>query len=189
MKPANTHISGGYILYSRCFLHMLEEAPLLDRALWTWLNCRANHKDLNSHAGHLARGQLLAGLSEMRDALCHRAGRSVRRPSKAAVYRALERYRRRNMIETRRTTRGLVITICDYERYQNPGNYERHASETVETPIARHDRQQEKNEKKKRGSSSFSHSSLSRTFEQMDRDRAAQALAQVRKEFLADEQA
>ena len=83
------HIPGGYILYPRDFLDLLDEAPLLDRVLWVWLNCRANHKDGHTAHGQLRRGQLLATIPEMRRALSHRAGRSLRTPSKAAVWRAL----------------------------------------------------------------------------------------------------
>ena len=181
------HIPGGYILYPRDFLDLLDEAPLLDRVLWVWLNCRANHKDGHTAHGQLRRGQLLATIPEMRRALSHRAGRSLRTPSKAAVWRALERYRRRNMIETRRTTRGLVITICEYEHYQNPAHYERHATETAQTTEAQHDRQEKRNEKKGKGPLARFAARFSKTFAEMDRDRAAAALAQ--EEFLADEQA
>ena len=183
------HISGGYILYARTFLDLLDETPLLDRTLWIWMNCRANHKGGDTAHGRLRRGQLLATIPEMRRALSHRAGRSLRTPSKAAVWRALERYRRRNMIETRRTTRGLVITICQYEHYQNPAHYERNATETAQTADAQHDRQEEKNQKKGKGPLARFASRFSKTFAEMDRDRATAALAQAQEEFLADEQA
>ncbi len=182
------YIPGGYILYPRNFLDLLDEAPLLDRVLWTWLNCRANHKDGDTARGRLRRGQLLATIPEMQRALCHRAGRSLRAPSKTAVWRALQRYRRRNMIETRRTTRGLIITICQYERYQSPAHYGRHATETAQTTEVQYDRQEEKKQKKGKGPLACSVSRSSKTFAEMDRDRAAAALAQAQEEFLADEQ-
>jgi len=183
------HIPGGYILYPRHFVDLLDEAPLLDRVLWTWLNCQANHRDGDTAHGRLRRGQLLATIPTMRRALSYRAGHSLRAPTKAAVWRALERYRRRNMIETRRTTRGLIITICQYEHYQHPAHYERHAAETAPTTEAQHDRQEAKNEKKGKGPLARSASRFSKTFAEMDRDRAAAALAQAQEEFLADEQA
>ena len=93
------------------------------------------------------------------------------------------------MIETRRTTRGLIITICEYERYQNPAHYGRHATETIGATDAQHDRQEAKNEKKGKGPLARFASRFSKTFAEMDRDRAAAALAQAQKEFLADEQA
>jgi len=183
------HIPGGYILYARDFLGLLEEAPLLDRVLWTWLNCRANHKDSDITHGRLRRGQLLATIPQMRQALSYRAGRSLRAPSKAAVWRALERYRRRNMIETRRTTRGLVITICQYECYQNSTYYSRHSKETDRSGQTKHGRQEEINAKKGNVRPSLSTSRYTKTFAEMDRERAAAALARAQEEFLADEQA
>ena len=77
---SDLHIPGGYILYPRQFLDLLDEAPLLDRVLWTWLNCRANHRAGDLAWGRLGRGQLLATIPEMRRALSHRAGRSLRTP-------------------------------------------------------------------------------------------------------------
>jgi hypothetical protein len=125
----------------------------------------------------------------MQMALSHRAGRSLRVPSKAAIWRALQRFRKRNMIETRRTTRGLVITICRYEYYQNPAHYCRHATETAQAVEARHDRQQENNANKGKRPPYRSVSSFPKTFAEMDRERTAAALAQAAEEFLADEQA
>jgi hypothetical protein len=142
------YIPGGYILYPRNFLDLLDETPLLDRVLWIWMICRANHKDGDTTHGQLRRGQLLATIPEMQRTLSHRAGRSLRAPSKVAVWRALERYRRRNMIETRRTTRGLVITIFQYECCQNPAHYERRATEPTQTTEAKHDRQKRRMERR-----------------------------------------
>jgi hypothetical protein len=182
-RPAS--IPCGYILYARQFLDMFEGMPLLDHVLWTWLNCRASHRDGDGRGGRLRRGELLTTLSQLRDALSHRAGCSVRRPSKAAVYRALERARRRHMIETRRTTRGLIVTICDYDLYQTPASYERAPRTTPTMPDAPHDRQEEpKNNKKAKGALS---SSCQKTFDEMDRERAARALARATEEFLADD--
>jgi len=185
----DAHIPGGYILYARDFLGLLDEAPLLDRVLWTWMNCRANHKDSDIMHGRLRRGQLLATIPQMQQALSYRAGRSLRAPSKAAVWRALQRYRERHMIETRRTTRGLVITICQYERYQNPAHYGRPAKQTTAIRAAQPDRQEVKNAKKENSPPSLSTWRSGKTFAEMDRERAAAALAQAQEEFLDDEQA
>ncbi|MBU1734028.1 MAG: hypothetical protein KJ692_02195 [Verrucomicrobia bacterium] len=37
------------------------------------------------------------------------------------------------MITTRRTTHGLIVTVCNYEKYQNPGNYESHEADHRQT--------------------------------------------------------
>ncbi|UCD52235.1 MAG: hypothetical protein JSW27_06265, partial [Phycisphaerales bacterium] len=140
--------------------------------------------------GRLRRGELLATIPQMRTALSHRAGRSLRRPSKAAIWRALQRFRKRNMIETRRTTRGLIITICQYEFYQDPARYGRRAAETAQTAATQRDRQEEKKAKKEKVlPSHHSVAGSPKTFAEMGRERAAAALAQAQEEFLADEQA
>jgi hypothetical protein len=60
------------------------------------------------------------------------------------------------------------------------GRYEHSVTEMVQVPIVRHNRQ-ENNDKEERGTHSFSHSSLSKSFEEMDRNRVAQALARAQR--------
>jgi len=120
MSDSITRIPGGFILYPRCFLEMLEEAPLLDHALWTWLNCRAGRTVV---VGQLEPGQLLTSIPRMQYALRHHVGNAVRIPNKVGIWRALERFRNRHMLQTQRLSRGLLITICDYAVYQDPDRY------------------------------------------------------------------
>ena len=35
------------------------------------------------------------------------------------------------MVATRKTTRGFIVTICNYDKYQTPGNYKRTANATT----------------------------------------------------------
>jgi len=185
-----TYIPGGYILYPRVFLEMLAEAPLLDRALWVWLNCQASHRDRRYPHERLGRGQLVATLAHMREALAQRVGFCLKTPSKDQVRKALERLRRHGLIATQKTTRGLVITICDYGHYQDPAAYERLGGADTERRMKaanpRHDRQEGKNDKNEKGPP-FSRMNPPKSFEEMDRDRAQCALAQARQEFLADD--
>jgi hypothetical protein len=178
MEAKEPKIKGGYILYPRYFLDALGDLPPLDRYLWTYLNSKANHKD-----SILNRGQLITTIDDLRQATRYRCGYAYKKPTKAAIYRCLERFRRKNMIETRKTTRGLVITICDYEFYQNPANYE--CNTTVNTNVttkmteAKHDKQEYlKNDKKKE------RFGPPKSFYQMDCERAAAAFEQARKKFL-----
>lgn len=199
MTHEKRFISGGYILYARQFVALLEDTPLLDRAIWTWLNCRANHR-AGGTRGRMRRGQLVTTLDDIAGAMRWRRGYVVKRPGRHMIRRALARLAGRRLIVTRRTTRGLVITLCDYETYQDPACYERRSGDTAcgttSAPGAAPDRQEwkkkEKNEKKGKAHHSYSSRSADstpRTFQEMDHDRARQAMAGAQKEFLHDDQA
>ena len=191
MNRPNPRIGGGYILYARQFLERLAEAPLLDRVLWMWLNCQASHTDRTVYCGRLARGQLFTTLDELATALRWRRGYILEKPSKSTMRRALERLRVRRLIEMRRTTRGVVVTICDYDLYQDSAAYERRAGgvplDTASVAQATSDRQEGKKEKKERGAPSFSASRCPPTFEEMSRVQARRSFEEAREEFLADE--
>jgi hypothetical protein len=131
MTHPRRFIPGGYILYARQFVGLLEDIPPLDRAIWTWLNCRANHRAGDGARGHLRRGQLVTTLDDIAGAMQWHRGYVLKRPGRHMIRRALARLARRRLIVTRRTTRGLVITICDYETYQDPACYERRSSDTA----------------------------------------------------------
>jgi len=92
--------------------------------IWIYLLLKANHADRRS-GQKLNRGQCLVALRELCDAISYCRGYALRRPTKDSAWRALEWLREERMIATARTTRGLVITIVNYCRYQNPVNYER----------------------------------------------------------------
>jgi len=190
---ANTApVPGGFILFSRRFIELLADMPLLDRMLWVWLYCKANH----SNQAGLARGELLTTIDEMRDSMRYRCGYTFRKPGRMVIWRSLERYRKSDMIVTRKTTRGLIITIRNYDFYQDPANYERNTAvdTTVTTDVteAKHYKQEcNKNEKNEEGGkpTSFSFkSSYMKTFDEMDCERASQARQTAIKEFLANEQ-
>ncbi len=48
------------------------------------------------------------------------------RYSKWDCERALKVLKKATMITTRKTTKGMVVTVCNYDFYQNPKNYESH---------------------------------------------------------------
>jgi hypothetical protein len=189
---ANTApVPGGFILFSRRFIELLADMPLLDRTLWVWLYCKANH----SNQAGLARGELVTTIDEMRDAMRYRVGYRTIKPSEKELRRALERLYERNTIVPHKTTRGLVITICDYDLYQNKANYECLNERATDVPTkgqegAHYKQECNKNEKNEGGGkpTSFSFkSSYMKTFDEMDRERASQARQKAIKEFLANE--
>ncbi|HPC95241.1 MAG TPA: hypothetical protein PLU87_09875 [Sedimentisphaerales bacterium] len=196
MTHEKRFIPGGYILYPRQFLALLEGTPLLDRAIWTWLNCRANHRATGTR-GRMRPGQLVTTLDDIVGAMRWHHGYVVKQPGRHMIRRALARLAGRRLIVTRRTTRGLVITICDYETYQNPACYERPSCDTACAATsalgAAPDRQEwKKKEKKGTGhpfASTRSVHNAPPTFAEMNRRQAARALAEAQKEFLTDDEA
>ena len=195
MQPAEARIPGGYVIYPRVFIEMLAETPLLDRAMWTWLLCRASHKDTSGYEKNLRRGQLLTSLRQMQDAMKHHKGYVINKPDKDTVRRALRRLCEARMIATQKTTRGLLITIVQYGRYQNPSAYERDnedlasaATRAAKPPHYKQEVKEEKNEKNVRREQEGPPPSDSfRSFYQMDCDHARGQLDRAAKEFLSDE--
>ena len=126
-NQTDNHIDGGYVLQPRVlFGHQLwTDKPLLYRCLWMYLCGMANHSD-DSRTG-LKRGQLRTSIPELIEVLSYKQGYRTHKPRKDHVFRALEWLRgedstagrRRGgggeMIATTKTTRGIVVTICNYD--------------------------------------------------------------------------
>lgn len=151
-----------YILISRKLIESgIFSKPPLYLKLWMWLLVQANFADNNG----LKRGQVRTTYAEMREAMSYYVGFRKVKPSKSEVFRALE-YMRGNerdserntetpMIETVKTTRHILVTICNYNDYQDPDFYERNdedtANETSESlrPVTRINKKDNNNNKKK----------------------------------------
>ena len=115
-------ISGGYVLQARKLYESAwwYSATAWGKILWPWLYAMASWKAY----GRLKRGQLIATIQEMADACSYKVGYRTERPSKDQIWAVCEALREAKMITTAKTTRGLIITICNYDYYQNPDNYE-----------------------------------------------------------------
>lgn len=120
MSGHQQKIPGGYYLKARCVQNSeIATAPPHVREIWDWLLHNANYKD----HGPLKRGQVFCTYDEIREGLRWYVGFIKHSYKKHHVQTALEWLRDRQMIRTRRTTRGLVITVCNYITYQEPANY------------------------------------------------------------------
>ena len=106
------------------------DKPPLFLKLWCWMLLQASHKD----HGDLKRGQFFTSIEEMRSAMAYKAGYRVVKPSKKEVRTAYESLTRGTMIGTMKVTHGMVITIRNYNLYQDPGNYEGHNEGRDEIP-------------------------------------------------------
>jgi len=123
MASADSTIHGGYILLARKLLESeLMEKPSHYLKLWVWMLAKANWKDRDK----LRRGQFVTTIAEMQEAGGYRVGYRVRRLTRDEVRSAYEAFAKASMITTTKTSRGMIITICNYELYQNADNYEAH---------------------------------------------------------------
>jgi len=113
-------IPGGYILQPRCIddSDIMNEPPVV-RELWIYLLRRVNYKD-----GKFPRGTNFFQLATIQDALCWYQGFRKRYYSKPQLSKSLWRLYERNMIATQKATRGVIVTILNYDYYQDPNNYE-----------------------------------------------------------------
>jgi len=188
MSTDKPTIPSGYVLYARAFIDLLADAPLLDRVLWTWLLCKANHKDRPGHPNTIRRGQLVTTIQQICHAMQTRSGNRIIRPGTKQIRVAIERLAGRSLIGTHRTTRGLLITIREYEIYQNPANYGGYPGGNPKAPRKdakeAPDIQERNNKNDKKGNGppvdSF------KSFYEMDCDRAGDCFEQAREEFLSD---
>ena len=144
-------IEGGYIMIARKIdSSSISNAPPYAREIWLYLLQTANHKD-----NHVCkRGQTIRRYIDIREALCWYVGYRKCMYSISQCENAMKLLVRANMIATKRTTRGLLITICNYNTYQTPANYESQnykatASATMEPQHCHTINKNDKNVKKK----------------------------------------
>jgi len=122
-------IKGGYYIKARQIKFSdIAHAPPHVREMWDYLISEANHHGIKRDGKTLERGQLLTTYDEIREALHWMVGWRKMRYTKSQCETSMKFLRkpRRNgaMIATRKTTRGMVITILNYNFYQDPKNYE-----------------------------------------------------------------
>jgi len=113
-------IKGGFYLKARIQGADIAHAPPHIREIWDWLQRKA----MFTNGEQLSRGQLLVTYDDIREGLSWNVGYRKMRYSKWDCEKAIKWLTKETMITTEKTTRGLIITICKYNEYQNPKNYE-----------------------------------------------------------------
>ena len=143
LVPVVDVIEGGFYLKARRTKDSaIAKAPPHVREIWDYMLANAFFKDGES----LKRGQLLASYAQIIDGLSWYIGFRRMSYTVAQCETAIKVLTKHGMITTMRTTRGLIVTICNYDKYQAPKNYENHNEDgTRTTPIEK----KEKNGKKK----------------------------------------
>ena len=114
-------IKGGYVMIARKIdSSSIAESPPYAREIWLYLIRSANHKN-NSIC---KRGQTVRRYIDIREALKWYVGYRKCMYSVTQCENAMKLLVKAKMITKTRTTRGLLITICNYDIYQNPKSYE-----------------------------------------------------------------
>ncbi|MFA5185387.1 MAG: hypothetical protein WC551_02780 [Patescibacteria group bacterium] len=117
-------IKGGYYLKAKCIQSSyIAHAPPCVREIWDWLLMKAFHKD----GDVLKRGQLICTYKDIQEGLHWYVGFRKMAYSKWDCERTMKALMKATMIATTKTTRGLVITIVNYAKYQDVKNYESHS--------------------------------------------------------------
>lgn len=115
-------VKGGYILQPRIFdSSEASKMPPVTRELWFYLLRNVNYSD----NGDIKRGQGFFNLSDIQDHLSWHVGYRKMKYSKPQLTKSLRRLREESMIETTKEIRGVVVTICNFNYFQDPENYER----------------------------------------------------------------
>lgn len=112
-----TYIFGGCILLARQILQseLWQRKPSWWLKVWLYILTRVSHQDHGSMKrgqGHFTRLEIFEN--------CHLLIDGVKPETVDNVIRWLKKT---TQATTRKTTRGMVITVCNYERYQNMGSY------------------------------------------------------------------
>ncbi|GAG85950.1 unnamed protein product [marine sediment metagenome] len=150
-------IVGGYYIKARCIQNSeIAHAPPHIREIWDYLLREANHKDVKHNGKIIKRGQCVRRYEDILKSLHWMVGWRKQSYSKSQCETAMKWLKKRGMITTKKTIRGMTITICNYDYYQTAENYENHNSTRMKTtvkPQSNHtinkNEENEKNERKK----------------------------------------
>ena len=114
-------IPKGYVLQPRIFdgSEASKMSPVT-RELWFYLLRNVNKHEYKN----LKSGQGFFRFSDIQEALSWFVGYRKMVYSKPQLTKALRRLNEGNMTATMKATHGIVITVCNYEYYQDPKNYE-----------------------------------------------------------------
>lgn len=139
-------IPGGYILLSRKLIESeIWKKPPLYLKVWIYLLSKAQHKEYKN----LKRGQLWITYQDIMEDCSWMVGARKEKPSKSQIFNILEWMRslcsesndesnskattNETMITTTKATKGILITIENFNVYQNSKNYESNSENNDES--------------------------------------------------------
>jgi hypothetical protein len=121
-------IKGGYYIKARIIedSEIAHAAPCI-RETWEYILRRANFIDSRG----FKRGMLMLSLKQIQEDLSWKVGFRKETYSKDQCEAAMKWLRTRSMITTTKTTRGMIVTVCNYDYYQSPESYEGYMNPTL----------------------------------------------------------
>ena len=125
-------IVGGYYIKARKIQESkIARQPPYVREIWDWLLKEANHTDAKINGTMIERGQLLRTFKDIQKGLYWMIGYRKMSYKKWQCEKSMKFLREQGMVTTMRTTRGILITIVNYDYYQTPKNYESNRKATA----------------------------------------------------------
>jgi len=113
-------IEGGYYIKARKIQNSeISVAPPHIREIWDWILKEANHEDTKV----CKRGQCIRSYKDIQEGLRWYVGWRKCTYSKNDCETAMKWLTKHTMIHTTKTTRGMAITVLNYDHYQTPENY------------------------------------------------------------------
>ena len=145
-------INGGFYLKARCIQYSdIAHAPPHVREIWDWLLKEANHEDTKV----CKRGSCIRSYKDIQEGLHWYVGWRKMAYSKDDCETAMKWLKKRTMVTTKKTTRGMLIIVINYDKFQTVSNYDNHTSnhrKTTHEPQSRHTiNKNDKNERIKEG--------------------------------------
>lgn len=129
-------IKGGYILQPRKIKDSdISTAPPHVREIWNYLLREANSSDKVYNGHEVKRGQLFRTYKDIQDGTKWMIGWRKMTYNENQTKKAMKFLRETKRITTKKELGGVLITICNYDYYQNPKNYERPNDRTIERTI------------------------------------------------------
>lgn len=126
-------IKGGYVLQPRIIQESdISACPPYIREVWSYLVINATKKPWRSRGHDLKSGQLFRTYKEIIDDLSWYVGFRKESYNENHMKKAMTFLRKTQRIATTKELGGVLITICNYDYYQNPDNYERTNERTNE---------------------------------------------------------
>lgn len=135
MNERSKRIYGGFVLTARIIDNSwVYSQPPYIREIWAWLYRNAQHKEYNDRGYILKRGQLRTSIKEITEQLSWLVGFKKTTYSVDQIKKTLHKLRIRSMISTKKTQAGMIVTICNYDYFQNPDNYDYPYAGTTQAP-------------------------------------------------------
>ena len=104
---------------------------------WLYLISEANHADEQRHGQKLKRGQIyISSMADLCKQVRWKKGFVYKTPTVNAMKQLWEWLRKKGMVDTKRTTRGTIMTILNYRKYQDIQKEEIKTVDTSKFPVA-----------------------------------------------------